>query len=82
VSDDWRSAAACSGAQDPDLWFSVEPERVAAAVAICAACDVQEQCLDAALSLGDPAGTWAGLTVEDRVDRPGHRGGGGSVPGK
>jgi hypothetical protein len=60
VSDDWRNEAACSGAPDPDLWFSVQPVRVAAAVAICDGCPVWEACLDPSFMLGNPEGIWGG----------------------
>jgi hypothetical protein len=65
---DWRDEAACSGAPDPDLWFSVQPEQVAAAMAVCDSCPVWEACLNASLTMGTPDGIWGGYGPQDRLD--------------
>jgi WhiB family redox-sensing transcriptional regulator len=65
---DWRDEAACSGAPDPDVWFSAQPDEQAAALAVCDFCPVWEACLHAALTLGTPEGIWGGYGPQDRAD--------------
>lgn len=51
--------AACAG-EDPDLWFSENPEDQALAVAICRACPVRLACNVKAEANGEQFGIWAG----------------------
>jgi WhiB family redox-sensing transcriptional regulator len=70
AADDWRSRAACRGA-DPDLFFPLGSNREA--IAICAGCPVREDCLDEALEKGD-LGIRGGTTeTERRLMRAGQR---------
>ncbi len=64
---EWRKDAACSGS-DADLFFPIgEDESLAApAKAICAACPVQEQCLQYALATNQTEGVWGGMTGPER----------------
>jgi WhiB family redox-sensing transcriptional regulator len=59
---DWRDAALCAQT-DPDLWFPELGGTGSPARRICAACPVQAECLDAAISMVPlpQAGIWAGL---------------------
>lgn len=61
----WQDYANCRGA-DADLFF---PERGAStrkAKAICAACEVQAECLDFALRVGEKFGIWGGMSERER----------------
>lgn len=61
----WQDYANCRGA-DADLFF---PERGAStrkAKAICAACEVRDECLDFALMHGEKFGIWGGMSERER----------------
>lgn len=63
---DWRHEAACK-TTDPETFFPLSPAGVEAAKDICrGGCPVREQCLAYALSTGQDAGVWGGLTEEQR----------------
>ncbi len=59
--DDWQLRAACRGL-DVDLFYSVEEDDVAAALAVCEGCPVRTRCLDLALQRRESFGTWGGTT--------------------
>ena len=66
---DWYSRANCRGV-DPELFF---PERGVdeivtrrAALAVCAGCEVREQCLSAAIDQQERWGIWGGKTTPER----------------
>lgn len=64
---DWRTAALCRTAGDPDLWFPASTTaphspQISEAKTICARCPVRAQCLRAALESGDTYGIWGGHT--------------------
>jgi WhiB family redox-sensing transcriptional regulator len=68
---DWRSAAACVSA-DPDLFFPIAgsgpaEEQIRQARAICASCQVRQQCLEFALATEQQHGIWGGIRPEERV---------------
>jgi WhiB family redox-sensing transcriptional regulator len=77
----WWSLGACLSA-DPDLFFPITesgPARrqVTAAKAVCAGCQVREQCLSYALAAGPIYGVWGGTSEEERRalgrrESPGH----------
>lgn len=61
----WQDLANCRGA-DADLFF---PERGAStrrAKSICAACEVQSDCLEYALVNGEKFGIWGGMSERER----------------
>ncbi len=61
----WQDYANCRGA-DADLFF---PERGAStrkAKAICAECQVQAECLDFAIEIGEKFGIWGGMSERER----------------
>jgi WhiB family redox-sensing transcriptional regulator len=59
---EWQYDGACRGA-DPEIFFSPDAER---GTALCAVCPVVQQCLDHALTVREPYGTWGGLTINER----------------
>lgn len=70
--EDWRDRAACRD-EDPELFFPIgdgvaAQDQVGRAKAVCARCPVRQQCLQFALSTGQDAGIWGGLTAEERRD--------------
>lgn len=67
---DWRDRAACRD-EDPELFFPIgdgvaAQEQIARAKAVCDRCPVRAQCLQFALSTGQDAGIWGGLSAEER----------------
>ena len=61
----WQDLANCLGV-DPDLFF---PERGAStrkAKAICAECEVREECLNYAIDVGEKFGIWGGMSERER----------------
>lgn len=67
---DWRDRAACRG-EDPELFFPIGTghaalSQVERARGVCQRCLVIEECLRFALSTGQDAGIWGGLTAEER----------------
>jgi WhiB family transcriptional regulator, redox-sensing transcriptional regulator len=68
----WRNAAACQ-TEDPELFFPEgESERyrlqIAAALSVCATCEVVESCLSYALATEQHSGIWGGTTATQRRD--------------
>ena len=66
----WWARAACSTA-DPELFFPISDSgpalrQVARAKAICARCQIQQECLSYALRAGSIQGVWGGMTEEER----------------
>jgi len=64
----WMEQAACTGF-DPELWFPTtkDEEGHEAALAVCNACPVRDECLQMALDLRDMHGIWGGLTRDERL---------------
>jgi hypothetical protein len=52
--------ALCADAPDPDLWYSAQPSRRAAAIRICRACPVIARCGQWADAAGVTSGIWGG----------------------
>jgi WhiB family transcriptional regulator, redox-sensing transcriptional regulator len=66
----WWSHAACSAA-DPELFFPISTSgpavgQVAQAKAVCARCQIRQECLDYALEAGSVRGIWGGTTENER----------------
>jgi WhiB family redox-sensing transcriptional regulator len=61
----WRQKAACRGV-DPDIFYPVSDEDAEDAKAICAACPVQQACLEWALAVREKDGVWGGATERER----------------
>ncbi|GAB2915375.1 WhiB family transcriptional regulator [Nonomuraea fastidiosa] len=63
----WLRRGACR-TSDPDLFFPLAPTPIqeAQAKAICAGCQVLEECRAYALDAGEAEGIWGGLTPAER----------------
>lgn len=71
---DWRDRAACA-TEDPDLFFPVGTGEASVlqtqqAKAVCQRCPVTSTCLDWALTTGQNAGVWGGLSEDERRASP------------
>jgi WhiB family transcriptional regulator, redox-sensing transcriptional regulator len=67
---DWRHEAACRD-EDPELFFPIGTtgpalHQIEEAKSVCRRCDVVADCLDWALSSGQDAGVWGGLSEDER----------------
>lgn len=65
IDQPWATDALCAQT-DPELWF---PDKGAAnrqAKAVCAACFIQAECLDWALTTNERFGIWGGLSERER----------------
>ncbi len=70
ATDTWRAASSCRDT-DPDLFFPVGTtgpalDQIAAAKAVCDACDAKEPCLEFALTTNQDSGVWGGTSEEER----------------
>ena len=70
---EWQLAARCRGRDD--LFFHPHGEREparstreAAAKEVCGHCPVRRECLDHALTSGEPYGVWGGLSEGEREE--------------
>jgi WhiB family redox-sensing transcriptional regulator len=62
----WMARAACRG-EDPAVFFPVVGANAAGkAKAICARCEVREECLEYALADSESAGVWGGVAERER----------------
>ena len=61
----WWERAKCRGV-DPDLFFPSRGDSGREALAVCAECPVQPQCLQYALDNGERLGIWGGTTGKQR----------------
>jgi len=61
----WKLKAACSK-YDQDAWFPERGASTRAAKSICRQCDVQEECLEYAVNMGEKFGIWGGLSERER----------------
>ncbi|MDG4791968.1 WhiB family transcriptional regulator [Micromonospora sp. WMMD1102] len=67
---DWRHFAVCRD-ESPELFFPVGTSgpavlQVEQAKAVCRRCPVVVECLDYALTSGEDAGVWGGMSEEER----------------
>lgn len=71
ASPAWMLAAACAGADDPDLFFPLPRDKdgIRAARNACSPCDVKDECLAYALAADERYGVWGGLTPNQRSRR-------------
>jgi WhiB family redox-sensing transcriptional regulator len=70
VDVDWRSLAACR-MEEPDLFFPVGTSgpavaQTARAIAVCRRCPVMIHCRTWALTTGEAAGIWGGMSEDQR----------------
>lgn len=67
---EWLTEASCLE-EDPELFFPVGStgpaiDQIERARAVCMGCSVRAECLEWALSTGQDAGVWGGLSEEER----------------
>ncbi len=66
--NDFRHGAVCRD-YDPEVWFPInEATGSGPAKALCQTCPVRQRCLDWAVSTGQTAGVWGGLTTDERAE--------------
>ncbi|WP_327071889.1 WhiB family transcriptional regulator [Kitasatospora sp. NBC_01302] len=71
AEDDWRMRAVCAE-EDPELFFPIGNTgpallQIEEAKAVCRRrCPVTEQCLTWALTNGEDAGVWGGMSEDER----------------
>jgi WhiB family redox-sensing transcriptional regulator len=70
ATDSWRAVSSCRDT-DPDLFFPVGTtgpalEQIAAAKAVCDACEAKAPCLEFALTTNQDSGVWGGTSEEER----------------
>lgn len=65
VDRSWQERAACRR-EDAETFFSIEPEAVHRALALCARCEVREACLAQAMARRETFGVWGGTTETER----------------
>jgi WhiB family transcriptional regulator, redox-sensing transcriptional regulator len=70
LATDWWPKAACQSA-DPELFFPVSTagpslDDVSRAKAVCARCEVQQECLAYALATRQVHGMWGGTSPDER----------------
>lgn len=70
VTTDWREVAACRDS-DPELFFPIGTtglalQQIAEAKAICAECNVRDDCLQYAFEANQEAGVWGGYGEDER----------------
>lgn len=87
VNRNWRTAALCATADDPDLWFPASLNghhalQAEQAKATCRRCPVMTQCQAWALDSGVDDGIWGGLDWDELrlLRRREHRGKGRPEP--
>ena len=61
----WMVFGACRE-EDSDIFFPTTKDQTRRALAICAICPVQEDCLDYALEARERFGIWGGTTEKQR----------------
>jgi WhiB family redox-sensing transcriptional regulator len=62
----WYQMASCLG-HDPYMWYPAEVGVGAEAIAICAECPVQLDCLGWALEHNERVGIWGGVSARRRL---------------
>lgn len=75
MTNDWRELASCRGV-DPELFYPVgdvwegegNERRAEQALAVCAVCPVQTECLSDAVERGDMFAVLGGTLPEERGD--------------
>jgi len=70
ITTEWRELAACRDSE-PSLFFPIGStgpavDQIEAAKVICAACAVQDDCLQYALESNQESGVWGGYAEDER----------------
>ena len=61
---EWHGRALCRG--ETRTWFSVAPDNLERARAVCGGCPVRDECYQYAMADPDLEGVWAGFTAKER----------------
>lgn len=61
----WREQAACQGLE-PAIFFPADEFEAESAKSVCDECEVQDPCLEYALSVRERDGVWGGFTEKER----------------
>lgn len=69
---DWTTDAACAKSDDPDLFYPETKGPHRAARAVCQACPVRVQCLEAGMD--ERHGVWGGTSPQERQELRRRRG--------
>jgi WhiB family redox-sensing transcriptional regulator len=64
-AEPWVDQALCAQI-DHDLWFPDVGGSTQAAIRVCKACPVQQECLEYALKRSEPHGIWGGYSERER----------------
>lgn len=64
-SDNWRVRASCNG-MDPEIFFPERGDNPNPAKAICANCQVKDECLEDAIANTERTGIWGGTSERER----------------
>jgi WhiB family redox-sensing transcriptional regulator len=62
---DWRKLANCRSV-NPDIFFPERGGTAREAKAICAGCEVRQECLDYAFAHHEKFGVWGGMAERER----------------
>lgn len=54
----------CREAEDADLWFADTPAELERAKTLCVGCPFKAECLNGALTRGEPWGVWGGEIIQ------------------
>lgn len=65
LHEPWMDDALCAQT-DPEAFFPEHGGTTKPAKAICARCDVAQECLEYALRTGQTEGIWGGVSARDR----------------
>lgn len=61
----WQDRAACRD-RDTDLFYDCDEIGMRRALAVCAGCEVRDECLAAAMTRREVFGVWGGTTETER----------------
>jgi WhiB family redox-sensing transcriptional regulator len=66
INQPWANQALCAQTDHPEAFFPDKGGSTREAKAVCAACFVQAECLDWALTTNERFGIWGGLSERER----------------
>jgi WhiB family redox-sensing transcriptional regulator len=66
AAEAWIKHAVCGDIEDPELFFSTNPDHMKEAIGLCHQCPVRMLCAEYAIDNEIEHGIWGGLTELDR----------------
>ena len=68
AENEWMARGACQGHLQPELWWpeTSDPALAQHALALCATCEVVDDCLEYAVNGNEVYGIWGGTTPHQR----------------